>query len=108
MSFRTRSTRLIWPLLAMTLLTSASRARAQAPVDMGVKLVDVAAAAGITTKTIFGDEKKNRFLFETTGCGAALFDYDNDGFLDVFLVNGTRVDPLPADQTPTNRLYRNK
>ena len=73
----------------------------------GVKFVDVARQAGITTKTIYGDEQKNRYLLETTGSGAAFFDYDNDGWLDVFLVNGTRLDGLPQAQTPTNRLYRN-
>ncbi|MBA3711643.1 MAG: CRTAC1 family protein [Pyrinomonadaceae bacterium] len=73
----------------------------------GVKFVDVARQAGITTKTIYGDEQKNRYLLETTGSGAAFFDYDNDGWLDVFLVNGTRFDGLPQDQTLTNRLYRN-
>src|SRR6185369_12448360 len=44
---------------------------------------------------------------ETTGCGSAFIDYDNDGWQDVFLVNGTRLDSTPKDQTPTNHLYRN-
>jgi len=74
---------------------------------LGVKFADVARQAGITTKTIYGDEQKNRYLLETTGSGAAFFDFDNDGWLDVFLVNGTRFDGLPQAQTPTNRLYRN-
>ena len=46
--------------------------------------------AGLTHKTVYGDEHKNKYLLETTGCGVALFDYDNDGWLDVFFVNGTR------------------
>ena len=37
-------------------------------------------------------ERKNKFLLETTGCGCAFFDYDNDGWLDIFLVNGTRFE----------------
>ena len=74
---------------------------------MGVSFVNVARQAGITAKTIFGDERKNRYLLETTGCGAAFLDYDNDGWQDIFLVNGTRLDGLPAGQTPTNHLYRN-
>ncbi len=73
-----------------------------------VKFVNVAGRAGVTTKTIYGDERKNKYLLETTGSGAAFFDYDNDGWQDIFLVNGTRLDPLRGEQTPTNRLYRNK
>jgi hypothetical protein len=74
---------------------------------MGINFVDVAQQAGIQHKTIYGGERRNRYLLETTGCGAAFIDFDNDGWLDVFLVNGTRLDDLPKGQTPTNHLYRN-
>ena len=51
--------------------------------------------------TIFGGERKNKFLLETTGCGCAFFDYDNDGWLDIFLVNGTRFETQwAAGQAP--------
>ena len=73
-----------------------------------VKFVNVASRAGLTAKTIYGDERKNKYLLETTGSGAAFFDYDNDGWQDIFLVNGTRLKPLQGEQAPTNRLYRNK
>ena len=67
-----------------------------------------ASAAGLRAKTTYGGEKRNRFLLETTGCGAAFFDYDHDGWLDIFLVNGSRFE---ASWTPVNapvsRLYRN-
>jgi hypothetical protein len=75
--------------------------------DMGVKFTNVAAQAGIKHKTVYGDEHKNRYLLETTGCGAAFIDFDNDGWQDIFLVNGTRLDGVAKDQTPTNHLYRN-
>ena len=75
--------------------------------DFGIKFVNVSTQAGITHKTIYGDEHKNRYLLETTGCGAGFIDYDNDGLQDIFLVNGTRLDGLTMDQTPTNHLYRN-
>ena len=75
--------------------------------DLGVTFVNVAARAGITGKTIYGDEHRNRYLLETTGSGAAFIDYDDDGWQDIFLVNGTRLDGLAGAEQPTNRLYHN-
>lgn len=72
-----------------------------------VAFESVGKAAGLTHQTIYGDEGKNRYLLETTGCGVAWFDYDNDGWLDLFFVNGTRLDGFAAGKEPTNRLYRN-
>lgn len=75
--------------------------------DLGVSFVDVARESGLTTKTIFGGEHKNKYLLETTGCGVAFYDYDNDGWLDIFLVNGTRLEGFPPGQEPTSRLFKN-
>jgi enediyne biosynthesis protein E4 len=53
----------------------------------------------------------NKYLIETMGGGVALFDYDNDGRLDVFFVNGARLaDPMPAAATPdkSDRLWWNR
>src|SRR5262249_54881238 len=73
----------------------------------GVKFTNVARVAGIAHKTVYGGERKNKYLLETTGCGVAWFDYDNDGSLHLFFVNGTRLDGFPKGEEPTNRLYRN-
>ena len=77
-------------------------------VDAGVQFVNVAREAGLRTKTIYGSEKRNRYLMETTGCGAAFFDYDQDGWLDIFLVNGSRFEGgWTAANAPVSRLYKN-
>src|SRR5215467_9827817 len=73
--------------------------------DLGVTFTNIAKQAGITARTVYGDEHRNRFLLETTGCGAAFIDYDNDGWLDIFLVNGTRFEAkYPKGSEPTTRL----
>jgi hypothetical protein len=93
-------------LLCVALAVRGSALQAPAA-EMGVKFVNVGEQAGINHKTIYGDEHKNRYLLETTGCGAAFIDFDNDGWQDVFLVNGTRLAEMPKGQSPTNHLYRN-
>ena len=76
------------------------------PDSFPVRFEDVAAKAGLTAPTIYGGVTHNRYILETTGCGAAFFDYDNDGWVDLFLVNGSRLD-MNSSQAPSNRLLRN-
>ena len=75
--------------------------------DPGVSFINVARESGLNAKTIFGGELKNKYLLETTGCGVAFYDYDNDGWLDIFLVNGTRLEGFPKGTDPTTHLFRN-
>ena len=75
--------------------------------DLGVTFLNIAREAGLNAKTIYGGEHKNKYLLETTGCGVAFYDYDNDGWLDIFLVNGTRLEGFPAGSEPTSHLFRN-
>jgi hypothetical protein len=73
----------------------------------GVTFTDVAAAAGLgLAKNISGLARNKQFLLEEMGGGVALFDYDNDGWLDIFLVNGTAFEPS-AGKKPTGFLFHN-
>ena len=76
---------------------------------LGFSFLDVAKSSGLNAKTIYGGEHKNRFLLETTGCGVAFYDFDHDDWLDIFLVNGTRLDTdsLPKGPAPISRLFKN-
>ncbi len=74
---------------------------------LGYSFVDVARESGLNVKTIYGGEHKNRFLLETTGCGVAFFDYDHDDWLDIFLVNGSRLEGFPKGEAPISRLFKN-
>jgi len=72
-----------------------------------VNFVDIAERAGLNAKTEDGGDKTKRYIIETTGSGAAFFDFDNDGWPDIFLVNGSRLEGFPKGQEPTSHLYRN-
>jgi len=71
-----------------------------------IRFDNVAARAGISAPTSYGGVSTNRYILETTGCGVAFIDYDNDGWQDLFLVNGTTLDAKPK-QGPCSRLLRN-
>ena len=75
--------------------------------DLGVSFRNVSRESGLNAKTIFGGEHKNKYLLETTGCGVAFYDYDHDGWLDIFLVNGSRLEGFPAGSEPSSHLFRN-
>jgi hypothetical protein len=74
---------------------------------LGLSFVDVAKESGLNVKTIYGGEHKNKYLLETTGCGVAFFDYDQDDWLDIFLVNGWRLEGFPKGQEPVCHLFKN-
>ena len=69
--------------------------------------VDFASQAGLTTRTVLTGHESKDFLLSTTGGGIALFDYDNDGWLDIFIVNSWGLRGFAKGEEPTNHLYRN-
>lgn len=69
------------------------------------RFTDVAKQAGLTVPNVYGPVGRKDYLLETIGCGVAFIDYDNDGWLDIFTLCGTRFHSVPPDTT--NRLYKN-
>jgi len=69
---------------------------------------DIAQKAGLTFHEVFGGVDTKKYIIETTGTGVAIFDYDNDGWPDIFIVNGTTLNDVrsPAKQF-TSHLYHN-
>jgi enediyne biosynthesis protein E4 len=80
---------------------------ARTDITIGATFVDIGREAGLNIETIYGGQHKNKYLLETTGCGVAFYDYDNDGWLDIFLVNGWRLEGFPQGQEPTSHLFKN-
>jgi hypothetical protein len=73
-----------------------------------VTFTDITAAAGLShALNVSGAPANKQFLLEEMGCGVALFDYDNDGWLDIFLVNGSSVDSAGRQPPPSNDLSHN-
>jgi hypothetical protein len=68
---------------------------------------DIAQQAGLTMTNTFGGVTTKKYIIETTGTGVAIFDYDHDGWPDIFMVNGTNLEGFPASDAPTNHLYHN-
>jgi enediyne biosynthesis protein E4 len=80
-----------------------------------VSFTDVADRAGLKHPSVYGGLDRKRFITETNGCGVALLDFDDDGFLDALVLSGTRLAEgtrndatWPSGQAPTTRLYRNR
>lgn len=93
----------------VTLLAAAAAgARGVGDVPLGFAFRNTAREAGLTAITVFGGTKTNKYLLETTGCGAAVLDFDADGWLDIFLVNGSVLEGFPRGGAPTSHLYRNR
>ena len=69
------------------------------------RFTDVARQAGLKEIVVAGHQDHNDYIIECMSCGVAFFDYDNDGWLDILVLSGSRFsDPPP---TASNRLYKN-
>jgi enediyne biosynthesis protein E4 len=107
-------------LPSLPFLPGAFRAAAQGVASRGVKplprgkpsgipfharFTDIGGSAGLNARTIYGGVQSKTYILESIGCGCAFIDYDHDGWLDVFVLCGSRMDGAPGGAT--NRLYKN-
>jgi hypothetical protein len=69
------------------------------------RFTDIAKEAGLVLPVVYGEADHKDYILETVGCGCAFFDYDNDGWLDIFLLSGSSMAGAPPGAS--NRLYRN-
>ncbi|MHB8734039.1 MAG: CRTAC1 family protein [Terriglobales bacterium] len=110
--------RILWPVLACGLLLAllpAQKKPAPPSKPPVIRFEDIAAKAGLVATNVYGDDHHKQFIIETTGNGVAVFDYDNDGWPDIFLVNGSTLPkeldpsgaPPPGTPPPSNHLYHN-
>jgi enediyne biosynthesis protein E4 len=101
---RRRMLRTLPAALAPALLPRSLRAAAKSAPPFS-RFTDIAATAGLTQPTYYGGTGNATYILEITGCGCAFIDYDNDGWMDIFLLTGRRLEDIPAGSS--NRLYRN-
>ena len=66
---------------------------------------DIAASAGLTATMYYGIPESVTYIVEEMGGGCAFFDYDNDGWMDIFILGGRTLEAVPPDAS--NRLYKN-
>lgn len=69
------------------------------------KFTDISEKAGLRAVTTYGPTDHKNYIVETLGCGCAFVDYDNDGWIDVFILSGTLLGETP--NSATNRLFKN-
>ncbi len=97
-----------WPLFGQGMSRRSVRAVARGKpsgLPFHARFTDVAASAGLREPVVYGLAGHKDYLVETVGCGVAFLDYDNDGWLDIFILGGSQLDGAPAGAT--NRLYHN-
>jgi hypothetical protein len=75
------------------------------PPNGAIRFTDTTAQAGITFKHVSSPEK--RYIVESMSGGVAAFDYDNDGFVDIYFVNALTMDLLKSKGKSESQLYRN-
>src|SRR5713101_5253264 len=83
----------------------AERRMAPSGRPFNARFTDIAKEAGLVLPVVYGEADHKDYILETVGCGCAFFDYDNDGWMDIFLLSGSSMAGAPS--VASNRLYRN-
>jgi enediyne biosynthesis protein E4 len=97
-------TRPLWSWRRSLAVDAAASANPSSP----VQFVDVAHEAGLNVPNVWGGADHKNYIIEAKGSGIAFFDYDNDGWLDIYLTNGTRLGAKwPTGKEPTSQLFKN-
>jgi enediyne biosynthesis protein E4 len=97
-----------YPLFAQGVSTHTAKPTPRRPPSgrpFNAHFVDIASTAGLRAPVIYGEVDIKKYIVESTGCGCAFIDYDNDGWMDLFVLSGTRLGGAP--EGATNRLYKN-
>ncbi len=86
----------------MLALAAGTAVGQQPAANQGAKSIvcfkDEAEKAHLVAKNVFGGVDTKKYIIETTGTGVAVFDYDNDGWPDIFIVNGTTLESVPGPE----------
>ncbi|MBI2479099.1 MAG: VCBS repeat-containing protein, partial [Planctomycetia bacterium] len=96
-------------LLAVVLLAASctvSEAYGDGDADCAIRLVDVTKECGIRFRHTNGGTG-HRYIVESVVAGLALFDYDGDGWIDIYFLNGSALKENVGGDPPRNALYRN-
>jgi len=97
----------VWLLASWVIAQTARTSTSQTAKPGSVHFEDIAVQAGLNALNVYGGDTHKEFIIETTGNGAIIFDYDNDGWPDIFLPNGSTVGGFSKTQAPTGHLYHN-
>jgi hypothetical protein len=86
-------------------IQESSRRPKPSGIPFNAHFTDVAAQAGLRYPTVYGPVDHKDYIIETVGCGCAMFDYDNDGWMDLLVLSGSKAAGAPGGAS--GRLYKN-
>ena len=95
------------PFFFLLLISSRLLAVEGRTVEKRVQFVDVAEEVGVVAQNVSGDSEQT-YLVDSMMGGSAFFDYDQDGDVDLYILNGSKVVGFPDQEHPRNTFYRNE